>query len=365
MYDASSIQVLEGLEALRKRPGMYIGELGSMGLSTLVTSVVSHYLVSHRAGETSAIDICIEGQRADAPVRIRRDGPGDSLVREGERSSLLELLLTRISHWRPVQERRFGFPADIRWGHELPAVLALSDTLEAEVSDGHERRRVRGGRGHLWGHPELVGVSADPSMTLRYRADREIFGDATYDVTLLRRRLEPIAAFYPALTLVLQGEPIGCGEGIRALHTGALRHGPFEAHAFRDGVFVSSSLGWRADEAPPSLRCLIEYDGSREVREGAPIDGFHSGLLEALRAHVRADLPASDVRGGWGLGLDAVLHLRLDEPRLTGSTRQRLEGAELERRVHQHTRDMLAGAMARDPHFHGWLRRELSPERHT
>ncbi|MBO6937647.1 MAG: hypothetical protein JJ863_21945 [Deltaproteobacteria bacterium] len=353
MYDASQIKVLTPLEAIRARPAMYIGRTGTEGLMEMVGGAVSYFLHGHRAGLTTTIDVSVEGDAADAPVRIRADGSFGELVSQTRLDrTLLELVFSSPRMGSDLT----GFRGDPALPDGCVAPLAaVSSELEVEVCDGGDRHRLRGGDAELWGRPQRVGPSTERSMTIRYRADGGVLGAESYDLDALGRTLATVAALHPDLLVVFQGQRVGSGRGLAELHTGPLARPaqPIQAETFRERVHLRLSLGWRLDERPPSVRAFSDDDHRNE----ALVEGFHEGLLEALRAHVRADLPSADLRGGWGLGLDAVLHARVpsDVDRWK-STYEPVEPATVRACARDATHEAVAARIMSRPLFHAWLR---------
>jgi hypothetical protein len=359
MFDASQIEVLTCLEAIRRRPGMYVGGTDSNAMMGLVHGAVGHFLRGHLAGETTSVEIRIEGEGADAHVCVRGDHAEAELLTQRVDGTMLERLFRSLHAPGPRYPCIHGDPWFV--ATDLPPITALSDQLEVEVCTASDRHRLRGADGQLCGPVERVGPSDDSSMSIRYRADQRIFGDARYDLVALERTLAMVAALHPRLTLVFQGRRLEEGLGLSALHTGELvePHQPIQARALRELALLELSLGWRREGGPPSVRCFRQDEDTDYDHEMT--NGLHDGLLDALRAHIRDDFPASDLRGGWGLGLDAVLHFR---PAFSRERRDPSEGLSpyaTRAFVRQTTFDAVSAAVAHDPHFQRWLERALNP----
>lgn len=354
MYDASQIKVMTQLEAIRYRPAMWLRPHGSDDLTDLIGTAVSFFLGSHHDGRTTTIDVSIEGDTADAWVRIHGDGRGHGMLTENRfGDTALSFHFQAMAQIGPYQPGFLGEPS-LCMG-PLAAFAALSHELDVDVRDGQQRQRLRGGAGELWGQPQRLGLSTEDSMTIRYRADAALLDTEAYDFDAIRRTLAAVAALHPQLTLVFQGQRVGSGGGLAELHGPLARPStPVRGESLTNDLYLAISLGWRLDDDQPSVRTFWQ---NGHWSDEALVEGFQEGVLNALRAHVRDDLPASDVRGGWGLGLDAVLHARIPKGAKRGCcSYEPLESATVRALARDTTHQALATRMFREPLFHAWLR---------
>ncbi len=213
-YDVGDIQVLEGLEPVRKRPGMYIGSTGHRGLHHLVYEVVDNSVDEALAGVCTSIDITIG---ADSSVRVVDDGRGIP-VKTMERYDrpAVEIVMTKLHAGGKFGGEGYKVSGGLH-GVGVSVVNALSEWLTVEVSrDGH-RFRQRYARGVPTTDLEKIGRCADEhGTTIHFKADTEIFDDLNFNFTTLSQRMREVAFLNRSLriTLVDEREDVGEGEGL-------------------------------------------------------------------------------------------------------------------------------------------------------
>ncbi|HEX8497064.1 MAG TPA: ATP-binding protein, partial [Actinomycetales bacterium] len=205
-YDASAIQVLEGLEAVRKRPGMYIGSTGSRGLHHLVQEVVDNSVDEALAGHATRIDITL---LADGGVRVIDDGRGiPTDLMPGENRPAVEVVLTVLHAGGKFGGGGYAVSGGLH-GVGISVVNALSVRLDVEV---HQR-------GHVWRQSYADGVPQAPlsrdepsdrtGTTVTFWANAEIFETVEYDFETLRARFQQMAFLNKGLTLTLHDQRAG------------------------------------------------------------------------------------------------------------------------------------------------------------
>ena len=203
-YDAGSIQVLKGLEAVRKRPGMYIGSTGPKGLHHLVYETVDNCIDEAMAGYCDRIVVALE---KDDIVRVEDNGRGIPVaMHPTEHISALELVLTRLHAGGKFDKKSYKVSGGLH-GVGVSCVNALSDWLEATIKrDGHVYRQ-RYERGVPVTKVETIGDTEEHGTTIRWKADKTIFTvTTTYDWDVLIQRLKELAFLNSGIVIVFRDE---------------------------------------------------------------------------------------------------------------------------------------------------------------
>ena len=203
-YGASNIQVLKGLEAVRKRPGMYIGSTGPKGLHHLVYETVDNCIDEAMAGFCDNIVVALE---KDDIVRVEDNGRGIPVdIHPTEKISALELVLTRLHAGGKFDKNSYKVSGGLH-GVGVSCVNALSDWLEATVKrDGHIYRQ-KYERGIPKTKVEVIGDSDEHGTTIRWKADKTIFTETTqYDYNVLIQRLKELAFLNSGIVITFRDE---------------------------------------------------------------------------------------------------------------------------------------------------------------
>ncbi|MCR4627586.1 MAG: DNA topoisomerase IV subunit B, partial [Treponema sp.] len=205
-YSAGNIQVLKGLEAVRKRPGMYIGSTGPKGLHHLVYETVDNSIDEAMAGFCDSVLIALE---KDDVVRVEDNGRGIPVdIHPTEKISALELVLTRLHAGGKFDKGSYKVSGGLH-GVGVSCVNALSDWMEATVSrDGHIYRQ-KYERGVPKTKVEVIGDCGEDKhgTTIRWKADKTIFTETTtYDFDILRDRLRELAFLNKGITIIFRDE---------------------------------------------------------------------------------------------------------------------------------------------------------------
>jgi DNA gyrase/topoisomerase IV subunit B len=337
VYSASEITVLEGLEAVRRRPGMYVGDVrDGSGLHHLLWEIVANSLDEHLAGRASRIRVSLEGNLAE----VEDDGrgipidtvPGRSIA--GREVSALEWILTtlfggptRDGHSPHVHVSPSGF------GLGLAPVNALCEELEVEIWREGFAWKQRFARGRSLGPLARGARTLRTGTRVRIRPDASIFESPRFDRHLVRQRLEEVALWNPRLTIDFMSQPIREPRGIVAwIDRLALENevAPprdiFVTSATRDDVFVEVAAGW-SDAAYVDLRSFV---GQSQTPEGGHHEThFWRGLVDALALRKPEAFQRPPRASRWrhmlAPGLLAVVHVMLKDPSFAGPTRDRLD----------------------------------------
>jgi DNA gyrase subunit B len=331
VYSADSIQVLSGLDAVRRRPGMYIGDVrDGSGLHHMLWEVVSNALDEHLAGRARHVRVSVEGQLAE----IEDDGGGIPLTPHPESGvPFVERALTTL-HCGATLDGHLPHVHVGPTGLGLFVVNALSETLEIEVRRDGWSWHQHFARGVPLGPLERGTRTERTGMRVRFRADASIFDPTPFDRHAIRSRLAELAAFNPSLAFELMAERICQPRGIAAL-VDALADGDaiadtFAMRSLQDHVLVEVALGWAAG----AHTCVRSFVGQRATDEGGTHEsGFWKGLVAAIAAQPgyagRLPRRASHARRRLA-GLRAIVHVDLRHPDFGGPTKSCLASRDVE-----------------------------------
>lgn len=356
-YDASQIQVLEGWEAIRIRPGMYIGSTGERGLRHLVFEVADRAVNEVLAGNTGCVDITLT---SDGGVCVADDGRGVRIDEVGDEGiSGLEALLTRMQFGAGPGSRHdvaLGFS-----GVGPYVVNALSSRMTAEVRRGGARWVQEYARGVAVTRLTEAGTAAGSGTTISFWPDADIFGTAEYSFDGLAERLRELALLNRGLEISLTDlrrpdaarsarfrYPDGARDFVAVLdeqeeeklvHPNIIG---FEREDPRMAGTMEVALRWRTSGAER----VRSFANSRPTEGGPHERGFRDGVAAAVTAYAREHrlLTTTDPdldAGLMGEGLTAVVSVKLDQPMFEGSTRGWLGNAAVRACVEQAVQEHL------------------------
>ena len=374
-YSANSIQVLEGLEAVRKRPSMYIGDIGERGLHHLVYEVVDNSIDEALAGYCTRIDVTIN---KDNSITVKDNGRGiPTGMHEKEHRSALEVVLTVLHAGGKFSKDSYKVSGGLH-GVGVSCVNALSDYLRAEI---HREGKIfvqEYSKGKPTTPVKVVGESNDSGTIVTFHPDAEIFTVTTlYKYKTLANRLRELAFLNKGIRLTLTDlrEPAEDGgkEMMDAIHPGT------EEFYSEDGLkqYVEYINSISRNEPICSVICLetskiipievaLQYNTgfTEEVRSyvnnintiegGTHLTGFRRGLTKTLKAYadknnflskLKFDLAAEDFREG----LTAVISVKVAEPQFEGQTKTKLGNGEVDPAVSQAVSSALEAFLEENP----------------
>ena len=295
-YNAGSIQVLKGLEAVRKRPGMYIGSTGPKGLHHLVYETVDNCIDEAMAGFCDKITVALE---KDDIVRVEDNGRGIPVeIHPTEKISALELVLTRLHAGGKFDKNSYKVSGGLH-GVGVSCVNALSDWLEATVKrDGHIYRQ-KYERGIPKTKVDVIGDTEEHGTTIRWKADKSIFTvTTTYDWDVLIQRLKELAFLNSGIVIIFRDERLETPKEQVLKYEGGIVHYVNELNAKAKIKYPEEPIyiiGDKEYDNPEKGKVITElafqYNESysenihtyvNDIRTGdggTPLDGFRSGLL--------------------------------------------------------------------------------------
>ncbi len=340
-YDASAIQVLEGLEAVRRRPAMYIGDTGAKGLHHLVEEVVDNSVDEAMAGFCTAVHVAIH---QDNSVTVTDDGRGIPVdLHKTEKRSALEVVLTKLHAGGKFDARTYQVAGGLH-GVGVSVVNGLSEWLEAEVRRDGKLHRQRYARGKPASPMTVIGKATGTGTRITFKADREIFtGGIVYNYDALSNRFRELAFLNKGLTISLTDERNdksatfkfdgGIAEFVAFLNKSKTPLHPVIAFSdTRDNVAVEVALQYNDEFGE---RMFSFANTINTVDGGTHLSGFKSALTRTINQYCKAKnlfkgddltLEGDDVRAG----LTAVVSVKVSQPQFEGQTKAKLGSSEAE-----------------------------------
>jgi DNA gyrase subunit B len=342
-YKAESIQVLKGLEAVRRRPGMYIGSTSENGLHHLVYEVVDNSIDEALAGHCDAIDVTIH---ADNSITVRDNGRGIPVENHPtEKKPAVEVALTMLHAGGKFDKSTYKVSGGLH-GVGVSVVNALSERLEVVVDRDGNRYRMGFVRGKTVKKLETLGKARGTGTTVRFKPDPEIFTVLEFHYTTLADRLRQLAFLNRGVTITIKDEREdqvksetfyakgGLVQFVEWLNRNkkALHPKPIAFHAVKDDVDVDLALQYE-DGYNENTFTFVNNINTHEG--GTHLTGFKSALTRTIndvakrRDFLKKEgftLSGEDIREG----LTCVLHVKVKEPQFEGQTKTKLGNSEVE-----------------------------------
>ena len=338
-YDASQIQVLEGLEAVRKRPGMYIGSTSSSGLHHLVYEIVDNSIDEALAGFCTHINVTIE--QGDI-IRVEDNGRGIPVdIQEQTGKSALEVVFTVLHAGGKFGGGGYKVSGGLH-GVGASVVNALSEWLEVEVCKDGQRYGMKFSRGDIVEHITKLGPTDKRGTTVRFKPDPEMFDDTVYDYEILHTRMREQAFLNGGLTITLRDEREGKEQGEELCYEGGIREfvsylNNHKNPIHEDVIYLSGAKGDAIAEIALQYNdgyseTLVSFANDIHTPEGGMHEtGFKTALTRVINAYgVKANIikgddkvSGEDVREG----ISAVISVKLPEAQFEGQTKQKLGNA--------------------------------------
>jgi DNA gyrase subunit B len=376
-YTASSITVLEGLEAVRKRPGMYIGSTGERGLHHLIWEVVDNAVDEAMAGHATRVEVVLQG---DGGVRVVDDGRGIPVgMHPVEKRPAVEMVMTMLHAGGKFDSDSYAVSGGLH-GVGISVVNALSTAIDLEIlTDGfvwrqHYARSVPG--------PLRKGEpTTKTGSTVIFWPDADIFETVEFNIETIRRRLQEMAFLNKGLTIVLRDERGSEGddaaeepdaEGFVAKVREHVFHYPngledFVAHlnkskdpihkklvaytAEAEGHAVEVAMQWNSGYT----ESVYTFANTINTHEGGTHEeGFRSALTTTVNKYARDKkfikdkdpaLSGDDIREG----LAAIVSVKVKEPQFEGQTKTKLGNTEIKSFVQRVSNEWLADWFERNP----------------
>ncbi|HSK21064.1 MAG TPA: DNA topoisomerase (ATP-hydrolyzing) subunit B [Longimicrobiales bacterium] len=361
-YSAGQIQVLKGLEAVRKRPGMYIGSTSARGLHHLVYEVVDNSVDEALAGYCSHIEVTIH---PDDSITVVDDGRGIPVdMHPTERKPALEVALTMLHAGGKFDKDSYKVSGGLH-GVGVSVVNALSEWLNVEVRRDGKVYRQSYARGDKQTELEVAGKTKETGTTITFKPDPQIFTELRYNFDTLANRLRELAFLNAGLKISLSDER---DSEVRT-----------EVYHYKGGIaeFVGHLRGTRkplhpkviyieAEREEADIQLAFQYDDGYNENTftfvnninthegGTHLTGFKAALTRTLNDYARKanvfkkdldSLSGEDIREG----LTCVLSVKVKEPQFEGQTKTKLGNSEVRGAVESVINDKLASFLEENP----------------
>ena len=360
-YDASKIQVLEGLEAVRKRPGMYIGSTSSSGLHHLVYEIVDNSIDEALAGYCDRIEVIIE---PDDVICVRDNGRGIPVdIQEQTGKSALEVVFTVLHAGGKFGGGGYKVSGGLH-GVGASVVNAMSEWLVVHVHKNGKIYEMKFSRGNITQEMKIVGDTDRTGTTVRFKPDPEMFDDTVYDYDILHTRMREQAFLNGGLYISTEDKREGKEQKDEMCYAGGIRefvsfinHNKTPLH--NEVIYMK---GERSDsEAEIALQyndsyneVIVSFANNIHTPEGGMHEtGFRTALTRVLNAYgtkvgiLKNDdkLSGEDCREG----MTAIISVKLTEPQFEGQTKAKLGNSEMRTLVDNVVSDKLEQFLEENP----------------
>jgi len=333
-YDASQIQVLEGLEAVRRRPSMYIGSTDTLGLHHLVYEVVDNSIDEAMAGYCTEVNVNL---RQDGSVSVKDNGRGIPVdIHPQYNRPALEIVMTVLHAGGKFDHESYSVSGGLH-GVGVSVVNALSEWMEVEVKRNNRIYWQRYEHGNVASEVEVRGDSENTGTTVTFKPDSVIFEDTEYNFDTLSARLRELAFLNNGLKINIKDERTGkenvfqYAGGIVSFveylnkNKEALHAPPIYFSRSKNGTQVEVALQYNNSYN----ESIFSYANNINTREGGThLMGFRAALTKQVNEYARANkLFKNEAKlGGEDLreGLVAVISVKLPDPQFEGQTKTRL-----------------------------------------
>ena len=360
-YDENHIQVLEGLEAVRKRPGMYIGSTSARGLHHLVYEIVDNSIDEALAGYCTHIEVTIE--KGDV-IRVSDNGRGIPCgIHPQMGIPTLEVVLTVLHAGGKFGGDGYKVSGGLH-GVGSSVVNALSDWLEAEVRDGKEKHTMRFARGVTVQKMQSVPFVSETGTTIRFHADPEIFETTVYEFDVLEKRLREQAFLNAGLKITLRDERddeptedvMHYEGGIRQFvkHLNRTKNPLHDEVIYIEGSRESSMAEVAMQYTDSYNETLISFANNINTTEGGTHEtGFKAALTRVLNEYGKRYKILKDDESFKGEdareGLTAIISVKLQEAQFEGQTKTKLGNSEMRTLVDTMVSDKLMTFFEENP----------------
>ena len=360
-YDASKIQVLEGLEAVRKRPGMYIGSTSSSGLHHLVYEIVDNSIDEALAGYCDRIEVIIE---PDDVICVRDNGRGIPVdIQEQTGKSALEVVFTVLHAGGKFGGGGYKVSGGLH-GVGASVVNAMSEWLVVHVHKNGKIYEMKFSRGNITQEMRIVGDTDRTGTTVRFKPDPEMFDETVYDYDTLHTRMREQAFLNGGLYISTEDKREGKEQKDEMCYAGGIRE--FVSFINQNKTPLHNEViymkGERSDsEAEIALQyndsyneIIVSFANNIHTPEGGMHEtGFRTALTRVLNAYgtkvgiLKNDdkLSGEDCREG----MTAIISVKLTEPQFEGQTKAKLGNSEMRTLVDSVVSDKLEQFLEENP----------------
>jgi DNA gyrase subunit B len=359
-YGADKIKVLEGLQAVRKRPAMYIGSTGAQGLHHLVYEIVDNSIDEALAGYCDQINVTLH---IDHSVTVVDNGRGIPVDMHSSGKSAAEVVLTVLHAGGKFDNDSYKVSGGLH-GVGSSVVNALSETLELEIWRNGQVYRQSYERGEPMTTLEVTGTTKKRGTKITFRPDAQIFETTEFSFDVLAQRLRELAFLNGGLLITIDDERDGKGHkfhyegGINSFvqylnqNRAAVNDKPIYMTGEKDGIAVDIAVQWNDSYS----EVVYTFANNINTHEGGThLSGFRSALTRTINYYVGKNNLAKDLKdaniGGDDIreGLTAVISVKIPRPQFEGQTKTKLGNTEVKGIVEAIVNDKLGAFLEENP----------------
>ncbi len=361
-YGAEQIQVLEGLEAVRKRPGMYIGSTGVRGLHHLVYEIVDNSIDEALAGFCKNISVKI---KADNSIEVEDDGRGMPVDEHPKmKRPAVEVIHTVLHAGGKFGGGGYKVSGGLH-GVGASVVNALSEEMVVEVKRDGKLYRQTYSRGKVTSDLEVVGNARKTGSKTWFKPDPEIFDEVIYDYSTIQHRLREMAFLNKGITIKLKDERKGFENSDEFMYEGGIKE--FVKYQNKDkNALHPDVIYFEVVRSNSEMEVALQYtdryneniysyaNNINTTEGGMHLIGFKSALTRTINDYARKNgflkekddnLQGEDVREG----LTCIISVKLEEPQFEGQTKTKLGNSEMKGFVEAATNDQMTAFLEQNP----------------
>ncbi|MBN2477896.1 DNA topoisomerase (ATP-hydrolyzing) subunit B [Candidatus Micrarchaeota archaeon] len=337
-YSAADIQILEGLEGVRRRPSMYIGDTGKRGLHHLIYEVTDNSIDEAMAGFCKNIEIIL---KPDGSVSVRDDGRGiPTEIHKATGKSALEIVTTVLHAGGKFEKKAYQVSGGLH-GVGISVVNALSEWMEAEIHRGGKTYFQRYSRGI----PEKsVGITGDTEYRgtiIRFKPDQSIFQTLEFDYDYLSERLRELAFLNKGVRILLRDERTDEPKETEFFYEGGLSQ--FVEYLNRAKNRLHQPFVFEKESSGVSMEYAVQYTDAysgnvysfvnniKTIEGGTHVTGFKSALTRSINDYIKNEKISKRKAGGDDVleGLTAVISIKIADPQFEGQTKTKLGNSDV------------------------------------